>query len=242
MLTGDFSPRAFDTNAVSSHVDSRVASPSLPPSLKRAWQNPQIRSALFIVCITQIGTRLVLSMMMPFMIDQQIQLSEIGLLAAGGGAPAALVGVLFGGFLVSKMGAWPSLIVTLVAELFCFIAFVLLAADLHEFNDIKIPLLTLFVIASTVTATKFVALYTLMMNSAKGAQSGVDFTLLQSVDVLIAIIAAVIAGLVIAEWGYLTHFSIALALTSLALLIVKFHKHSTYIDEADAISQQIHSN
>lgn len=190
------------------------------PSIKGAWENPSIRNALFIVCVSQIGTRLVLSMMMPFMIDQKIQLSEIGLLAAGGGAPAALVGVLIGGFLVQKKGAFPSLIIALVAELFCFAAFVLLVADLYVFGDIKIPLLTLFVIFSMATATKFVALYTLMMNRAKGTQSGVDFTLLQSFDVLIAIIAAVTAGFLIAEWGHLANFFIAFIFTILALLML----------------------
>ncbi|MBJ7538953.1 MFS transporter [Marinomonas transparens] len=211
--------------AKETNTDS-MASPSMP-SIGRAFRNPLVRNTLLIVCITQIGTRLVLSMMMPFMVDQNIQLSDIGLLAAGGGAPASILGVLLGGVLVRKVGAWRSLPLLMFFEFFCFLGFVLLAADVHGLSSIKIPLLALFIASSMITAAKFVALYTLMMNNAKGDQSGVDFSVLQSADVLIAIITAVIAGFIIAEFGYLAHFSIALAFIILALLVVIFHKHKS---------------
>ena len=64
----------------------RVSSNDIPqaPSLRRAFRNPIIRRGMLWILICQIGTRLTLAMLMPFMVDQQIELADLGLLAAGG--------------------------------------------------------------------------------------------------------------------------------------------------------------
>ncbi len=189
------------------------------PSLINAWRNTALRKALFIVCIAQLGTRLVLSMMMPFLVDKGLALSDIGLLAAGGGAPAALVGVFFGGLLLRKVGTRFGLFIVCLLEASCFVVFLLSASIPELFGDLTMPIILLFIVVSLVTAAKFVAICTFMMDKAKGLQSGVDFTLLQSADALMAVIAGVLGGLIIAQWGYPAHFTLAITFTLAYLLL-----------------------
>ena len=194
------------------------------PSIKRAWQNSSIRKTLFFVALSQAGTRLVLAMMMPFFIDQGLALADLGLLAAGGGAPAGIVGVLIGGFLSRHFGTEKMLTVMLWLEIVCFIFFLFFFWDLFPDSLEEITLMSLFVISSMVFSAKFVVLYTLMMHRSTGDQPGVNFTLFQSVDSAVAIITAMIGGWVITQWSYTAHFSVAIVLTVFSLLVITFSK------------------
>ena len=217
-------PSVFLGNKNNSITRSGAATKS--PSIASAWQQPSIRKTLFLVLVAQFGTRLVLAMMMPFLIDQGLSLSDLGLIAAGGGAPVGLIGVVVGGLLVHKWGALPILKVILLAEIVTTLCFMVLARGLVDVGSNRMLLIVLFVAASMIIAAKFVVLFTLMMNRAKGDQSGVDFTIFQSADMAIAIVAALLGGWVIAQFGYPIHFALATTATVFSLLLISFKSFS----------------
>ncbi|MBX2809610.1 MAG: MFS transporter [Cellvibrionaceae bacterium] len=191
------------------------------PSVAAAWRRPSVRKTLLLVIAAQFGTRLILAMMMPFFIDRGLPLADLGLIAAGGGVPAGLVGVVVGGLLVRKWGALSMLKVLLLVEIITALCFIALTVEGgSDVNNSSVLLIALFIAASMMIAAKFVVIYTLMMNRAKGSQSGVDFTLFQSADMAIAIIAALLGGWLIAQFGYFIHFSAAITTMILALLLL----------------------
>ncbi|WP_245688557.1 hypothetical protein [Vibrio sonorensis] len=79
---------------------------------------------------------------------------------------------------------------------------------------------SLYVFNSSLVAAKYVALYTQMMIWAKGTQSGVDFSLFQSMDMIVAIAMAVFSGWLVSFSGYSTLFICASSVTIAAVLIL----------------------
>ncbi len=184
------------------------------PSLKKALKNPLVRVGLLLVATSQIGTRGTLSMMMPFLFDQGISLENLGVLVAGGGVITGVAGALLGGWLVKQFSAVKSLLLLLVIEAIIFTLLLLFSSQLMSFDW---GLQILYVINSLAAAAKFVALYTLMMEFAHGEQSGVDFTIFQSMDMLVAIVMAIVCGSIIAHFGYVYHYGLLIISTCIAI-------------------------
>ncbi|WFB49459.1 MFS transporter [Vibrio coralliilyticus] len=194
-------------------VSSPVLHPEECPSLRRAWDSSSVRFGLLMVVLCQIGTRGVQSMMMPYLFDKGLQLTDLGVLAAGGGAVTGLIGVLVSAILMKRFSARTMLLACLGLEALVFVGFFLDTIDLIAGT---LGLQILYVLSSAVAAAKFVALYTLMMEWAYGKQAGVDFTLFQSTDMAVAILMALVSGSVIAHLGYTVHYSIAIVATVIA--------------------------
>ncbi len=169
-----------------------------------------------------IGTRLSLGMLSPFLIDRGVDLTQLGIIAASGGALAGLSGVLLGGVIVRKFGAVQTLLAIMLLES------IVLACIFWLAKQPEAPLSLLsaaYVFITLITAAKFVALYTQMMSLAAGAQSGVDFALMQSTDMGVAIICSMLGGLIVTKVSYATLFMLALIFTFTALFwtLRKFH-------------------
>lgn len=188
------------------------------PSLKNSLGNPKVRAGLILVILSQLGTRSVLSMMQPFLVDQEMSLESLGILAAGGGLIGGIVGVFIGGLLVKILGDFKSLLTFLIIEVLLFIVYFLYGTEIFTVN---LGLQILVVLNGIITAAKFVSLYSMMMGLAHGDQSAVDFTLFQSTDMIVAIIMAIISGFIIAKLGYSTHYALAIFSTIFAIFILK---------------------
>ena len=188
-------------------VSSAEPPPEHYPSLRQAWNRPSVRFGVFMVILCQTGTRGVQSMIMPYLFDNGLQLTDLGLLAAGGGAITGLFGVLVSTVLMKRLAPHIMLLACLGLEALIFTGFYLDALALLSGT---LGLKILYILSAIVAATKFVALYTLMMDWAYGKQAGVDFTVFQSTDMAIAIVMALISGGVIALMGYSVHFAIAI--------------------------------
>ena len=187
------------------------------PSLKSAFSMPQVRLGLLLVAVSQLGTRGVLAMMMPFLIDKGIELESLGLLVAGGGVVTGLIGVALGGYLLKKIKAVKVLTIMLIAEVVIFSGY--LSFEL-EVVDLSTSIAALYVLNGIITSAKFVSLYTLMMNLASGQQAGVNFSLFQSMDMFIAIVMAIVCGSIISITGYPVHFLSMIALSLVAVCLV----------------------
>ncbi|MCW7548039.1 MFS transporter [Photorhabdus sp. APURE] len=201
---------------------STVLQAPVTPSLKNALRRAPVRQALVLILLCMIGTRLSLGMLSPFLIDRGVDLTQLGIIAASGGALAGLSGVLLGGIIVRKFGAVQTLLVIMLLEA------IVLACIFWLARQPEAPLSLLsaaYVFITLITAAKFVALYTQMMSLAAGAQSGVDFALMQSADMGIAIICSVLGGLIVTKADYSTLFMLALICTFTALFwtLRKFH-------------------
>jgi MFS transporter (putative signal transducer) len=194
-------------------VPSTGGPPEHYPSLRQAWNRPSVRFGVFMVILCQTGTRGVQSMMMPYLFDNGLQLTDLGLLAAGGGAITGLFGVLVSTVLMKHLAPHIMLLACLGLEALIFAGFYLDALALFSGT---LGLKILYIFSAIVAATKFVALYTLMMDWAYGKQAGVDFTVFQSTDMAIAIVMALISGGVIALIGYSVHFAIAILASVIA--------------------------
>ncbi|WP_413282431.1 MFS transporter [Vibrio sp. MA40-2] len=194
---------------------SLKSSEQTKPSLAKALKSPIVRTGLILVTISQIGTRGTLSMMMPFLFDQGVSLESLGLLVAGGGVVTGVSGALLGGWLVKQISATKSLLLILILEAVTFTLLLLFSLQLLSFDW---GLQILYIVNSLAAAAKFVALYTLMMEFAHGEQSGVDFSMFQSMDMLIAIVMAIVCGSIIAHFGYIYHFALLVLSTVIAIL------------------------
>ncbi|OTA15112.1 MFS family transporter [Xenorhabdus vietnamensis] len=207
-------------------VSTAVATPSLKSALRRT----PVKQALVLILLCMVGTRLSLGMLSPFLIDRGVDLTQLGIIAASGGALAGLSGVLSGGIIVRKLGAIQTLLCLMLLECLVLAGIFWLAQQ----PETSVSLLSsAYVLITLITAAKFVALYTQMMSLAAGTQSGVDFALMQSADMSIAIICSILGGLIVTKTGYASLFALASLFTLVGLFWVlrkrrDFQKESTY--------------
>ncbi len=186
----------------------------LVPSLKNAFSNARVRRGLGLILVCQIGTRAVLSMMMPFLYEKGISLENMGLLIAGGGALTGFIGVAVSGWAMKHINAMKMITICLCAEATLFTGFFLYSSSLINIHYL---LETLFILNAVICAAKFVALYTLMMEWSYGKQAGIDYSLFQSMDMIVTIVMAVICGWLISHLGYSAHYSLAIIATCFAV-------------------------
>ncbi|WP_434524885.1 MFS transporter [Photorhabdus asymbiotica] len=206
---------------------ANVSKTAVTPSLKSALRRAPVKQALILILLCMIGTRLSLGMLSPFLIDRGVDLTQLGIIAASGGALAGLSGVLLGGIIVRKLGAIQTLLGLMLFECMVLVGIFWLAQQ----PEAPLSLLsTAYVFITLITAAKFVALYTQMMSLAAGTQSGVDFALMQSADMSIAIICSVLGGMIVTKVSYASLFALASFFT-LTGLFWTFHKFRDFQKE-----------
>lgn len=183
------------------------------PSLRAAMRKP-VLLGLVIIAVYQAGLRLTQGMMMPFLVDQGVDLSELGFIVAFGNSSASLVAVLLSGLLLRRFGTASMLYLWLLLQLPVYAGFYYASLE-DSLSVINAGLLLMT--QSMVTAAAFVALYTAMMHWAAGPQAGVDFSLFQCTDTVIAMVAGLFSGWLVAITDYSTLFIVSLGASLLGL-------------------------
>lgn len=195
-----------------------TAAPAVPlpssrrPSLRHALQRPAVRSGLLLTVLLALGPRLALGLIGPRLLDQGVSLSLLGLLNGIGGVIAGVCGALLGGVLVKLYGAWGALRMALMMQLLALCGLAALAAP-------AAVLMALALLFSLALSCVFVASYTLLMQCAAGEQAGVDFTLFQCADALVAVVLGMAAGWLAQHLGYGACFALAAVCTVMIWLI-----------------------
>jgi MFS transporter (putative signal transducer) len=181
------------------------------PSLRYAFRRREVRLGLLLVVICGLGPRIAASLTAPFLIDRGLDLRTLGLLNGAAGTAAGLLGTLLGGSLVQALGSRGAVLVALMLELVALLSLVWASAT----PQMPVGLLVWPVIGLTAAmAVGFVAMYALLMGASSRRQAGVDFTLFQCADAVVATVGGMSGGLLASAFGYAP----ALAMSSIALV------------------------
>jgi MFS transporter (putative signal transducer) len=182
------------------------------PSLRQAWQRPAVRAGLLLTVLLALGPRLALGLIGPRLLDHGVSLSMLGYLNGVGGVAAGICGALLGGLLVKRYGAWAALRIALAVQVLALLGLAGAPAS-------AAALMATALLFSLALSGAFVASYTLLMHCAAGTQAGVDFTLFQCVDALVAVVLGMAGGWLAQQAGYTACFAVAAGATAAALLI-----------------------
>ena len=188
------------------------------PRLSDALSRPEVRRGLAIAAIYVVAQKTAMGMIGPFFVDAGYTLTDLGLMNGAGSLGLGLIGALFGGALVRKLGSRPVLAGAVVIQA-ALLALVALSAAT---GIIETRLTAPLAIAGSAAmmALGFVALYALFMKWSDPRQAGVDFTLFQCMDAAISMVAGTLAGIVAERFGYGIFFAIAAAIGVAALPVI----------------------
>lgn len=185
------------------------------PGLPHALRRPEIRAGLALTVGLGLGVRLVLGSVGPLLLDRGLSLNQLAYLSSAGGVAAGLAGTALGGLLVRHTGAWRAVLAATTLQ-------TLLLAGLAASAASAPPMLleALAVALYLALACGFVTVYSLLMGCTSPHQAGLDFTLFQCADALVAVVAGVSGGWLAQRLGYATCFALAAAWTGAALLFI----------------------
>ncbi|EDY8730840.1 TPA: MFS transporter [Salmonella enterica subsp. enterica serovar Agona] len=185
------------------------------PGLWHALRRPQVRMGLLLLLLSSVGVRLTLGMFGPFMLDHGMTLEQVGWLFGSLHIGAGLTGAVLGGLLVRAAPGWQAVWIAVGLK-----ACVLLALTLAA-PAASLTVLTILVgLTFAILGCLWVALYSALMNLTSPLQAGVDFTVFQSADALLAMAGGVASGWLAGHLGYSFCFGLASALTVIATGVV----------------------
>lgn len=185
------------------------------PGLWHALRRPQVRMGLLLMLLSSVGVRLTLGMFGPFMLDHGMTLEQLGWLFGSLHIGAGLTGAVLGGLLVRAAPGWQAVWIAVGLK-----AGVLLALTLAA-PAASLTVLTILVgLTFAILGCLWVALYSALMNLTSPLQAGVDFTMFQSADALLAMAGGVAGGWLAGHLGYSFCFGLASVLTVIAAGVV----------------------
>jgi len=198
------------------------------PSLLHALRRPSIRMGLLLLLLCSMGVRLSFGMLGPFLLDNGLGLEQVGWLFGTLHITAGLTGAFMGGLLVRHAPGWQA--VWLAAWLK---AAVLLALTLAALTAAPLLLLQLLVgLFFAALGCLWVALYAALMGMTSPLQAGLDFTLFQSADALLAMAGGISGGYLAGQFGYFACFALAAVLTLVAIAVVRWYARFTFALES----------
>lgn len=185
------------------------------PSLKAALKRPEVRRGLLIAALYVVAQKTAMGLFGPYFIDAGYDLAQLGILSGAGSLILGFSGALLGGGAVRRFGARAVLVGAVVLQSTILAVVALSAAGMLLSPAAVAPVA--MVTSSAVMAFGFVALYGQFMNWSDPRQGGVDFTLFQSADAAISMVAGTAAGFVAEHFGFGSFFALA-SMVSLAAL------------------------
>lgn len=186
------------------------------PGLLHALRRPEIRMGLMFMLLCSVGVRLTLGMFGPFLLDKGLSLEELGWLFGALHICAGMGGAFLGGILVRAAPGWRAVWIAMGLK-----ALVLAALTLAAPKASLTVLMVLVGLMFAVLGFVWVALYSALMGLTSPLQSGVDFTLFQSADALLAVAGGVAGGWLSQHLGYEVCFGLAAASAAVAVLVVR---------------------
>lgn len=185
------------------------------PSLLHALRRPQVRHGLLLLLLSSAGVRLTFGMFGPFLLDRGMTVEQLGWLFGSLYVGAGLTGVVLGGVLVRCAPGWRAVWMAVGLKT-CVLLALALAAPAASLTLLIVLVGLMFMILGGL----WVALYSALMGLTSPLQAGLDFTVFQSADALLAMAGGVAGGWLAQHLGYDFCFGLAAALTVVAALVV----------------------
>ena len=167
---------------------------------------------LTVVGTYKIGHHMAQSMLRPYMVDQGVPASEIGLALGVVGATAGLFGAVAGGASVRSLGRPRALLIFGIAQ-----AVALLGYGACVSLEASVALVTLVsAVEHFISGMATVALFTVMMDYCRPDSAATDYTLQASLVVVATAAANVLGGVSATYFGYGPHFAVAAVVSGIA--------------------------
>ncbi|MDR2637597.1 MAG: hypothetical protein LBB55_04600 [Zoogloeaceae bacterium] len=203
------------------------------PSLRFALRRPEVVHGLLLLLFSSVGIRLTMSMLGPLLLDHGVSMERLGWLFGSFSVLAGLTGAFLGGMLVRRAPGWRA-VWRAVALKACVLAALAAAAANVAGETPQVLLIALVGLLFGAMGCAWVALYSVLMDISSPLQAGVDFTLFQSADALLAAASGVAGGWLAGRWGYAACFGLAATLTAAAVLVVRqYAKRDIYTHPED---------
>lgn len=205
---------------------TRTATIPHVPALGYALSRKQVRLGLILVLMLNSGTRFVLPLLAPLLMDHGLSMSALGALFSGGNIAAGIAGTVAGGLLMKYTSPGRALLTAYGIQGIALLAVVVTLIMVP--GHLLLPILQCLVIVQSISlASALVCLYATLMSLSSPLQAGVDFTLFQCTDAVIAIMAGAVGGVVAQYFGYAACFMFAGLFTLLAAWVVYIRLRST---------------
>jgi MFS family permease len=184
--------------------------------LQRLLTPGMLIMAALIFCY-RFGDQMLTTLLVPFLIDQGLGLSDIALIKGTVGSATSLLGAALGGWLAFSTGRRNALLVSGVAQAASFGLYVAAALGAGGIQLLWVATIVEGLIGTMAT----VALFTLMMDASDPQHAGTDYTLLACVVLVVGLIANFCGAAIADAFGYVAAFSTGavLALVGCLLLI-----------------------
>jgi len=188
------------------------------PSLSHALRRPQVVQGLLLLLLGSIGVRLTLGMLGPLLLDHGVSMEKLGWLFGTFSVFAGVTGAFLGGVLVRHAPGWRAVWLAVGLEACVLIALAVASAATEVPQPVLVALVGLMF---GVMGCAWVALYSALMGISSPLQAGVDFTLFQSADALLAAVSGVAGGWLAGQWGYEACFGLAAVLMVVATVVIR---------------------
>jgi len=188
------------------------------PSLWAFLKRPEARRILTIALIYRASEGLVKAMEGPYLVDRGVALDTIGYLSGGAASTAGLIGSGIAAFLTLRLGVNRVLGLLGGLRTLCFLLFAL-----HAFGWLggTVPLFGAAAFQTLIRYMEIVALYSLFMAVSSSDQPGTDFTILACAQLAVYLAGSSMAGWLVDRLGYGVFFTLATALSLLAVLVTQ---------------------
>lgn len=188
-------------------------------SIKQTFKRPNAGKIIIVAALFQSVHAMVNAMGGPFLVDAGLSLTEIGTLTGTVITVFAVIGSLFGAICAGFIGA------PLTAILAGSIAAVALSLWLGPAQSMKVTFNEVLMITGFISIFVFAAyaaFFTIFMRWASPKQAGTDFTVLQCTETFFAGLAAMLAGVLVGQFGFYNFYLITLFMAILAMTWIGF--------------------
>ncbi|MGV6874151.1 RhtX/FptX family siderophore transporter [Pseudochelatococcus sp. B33] len=193
-----------------------AGAPVARPSIRRFLRRPGALQVLWIALVYRASEGMVKSMEGPYLVDAGVPLDIIGYLSGGAALTVGLGGSALAALLLRRHGSARVLAALGGVRTVCFAIFAL-----HALGAVP-GIGALFGASFLQTLIRYmeiVALYSLFMSVTSSDQPGTDFTLLACAQLIVYLIGSMLAGRLADMLGYDTVFSLATAISALAVIV-----------------------
>ena len=182
------------------------------------FKQPQIVLILCIVSAYRIIEGFIRSILPAMLKDWGMDFSQIGITLGIFAPISVLLGAIFAGYFINRLGRIRSLLVFGLLQIISASGYIVLSicSDQPTLSTI-IPFI---MIDHFISGLVTVALFSSMMDWSRKNQPGSDYTCMDCMGVFAMMFGAGISYYIAAKWGYSTCFIIALPLTVLSIFIV----------------------